>query len=376
MNSSDHISSILSFLNDFFPQPACSKELMNLSQIERKAKELEQEFETAGRFQKRNLKKQHEKALLETKEATNSVLQCIFDVIAGDLKPLLEKQSKSVSTVDPQAGSTLSSLKLPLTPEKDAISIFIEQLKLAFVKVINTLRIRSKELLAHNKSEIAKYGSLVSLDSSSWSKTSSMTEEAIDLLKLDDLIELIPNLRDEKKRISQGLNLSTGQIQEKSLQHIHELLSILKEGEKRGITVDLEDYHRIKALSLEIQQAFEIGKLHPLWNETEQYITKYNSQLKAEIARFRTAANRLVTSIRSLFPTLSDQCIPAVPEVLPTHKTMAELSQSVDDYLEWGNRALQGMKKIATTDELVKVSEAALQEGLIVPNTLLASLNE
>ena len=112
MSSGDlkSISGILSSLNDFLPSPVCTTELTKYSKLFQQHDELMQEIEKAGRLAKRSLKKKQEQLQNEIASSEEAVLQCIFNSIVKDLKPIIENQAESLSTVAPAFKRILTSL--------------------------------------------------------------------------------------------------------------------------------------------------------------------------------------------------------------------------------------------------------------------------
>jgi hypothetical protein len=376
--SSDYkiISEILASLNEFIPSPACAYELKAYSKLNRSYKKLDREIELAGRMQKRSLKKNQDKIVVDMRVAEDKVLQCIFDTLSNKLKPNLDNQAKNILSIAPDAANKLRSLRLPLTPEIETIGNFLEELRLIYDGTISQIKNICKNALIANKSKIEAYSGLISLSQSSLQQTSSLTSETLDVMKFEGLVDVLTVLLREEALINQQLASSTDHVQEKLLQTIHDLTYTIQEGAKRNIITDLEEYDRIKELTSAIQQTNQISDLNRLWNETSKYISKYRSLYKSEISRVRTEGNNIIIQVRSMFPILSDKWMPVPPEIVTSGVSINELNQFTKQMDDWKKQILNGLKNIASVEELTRVNEGALQEGINIPNTIIVNARE
>ena len=131
MVSSDNylqMSKISTKLGEFLSSSVCPKLLTQYSKISQKLTNLEQELEKAGRFQKRNVKKQVDDLEVELSKNKDKFLDCVFDIIVKDLKGELQNLASNLSTVDPQVVASIRELQLPLTAELEVITAFIDKL--------------------------------------------------------------------------------------------------------------------------------------------------------------------------------------------------------------------------------------------------------
>jgi len=370
------ISEILTKLNKLISKPVCAPELTKYSKLVQQYSQTTKEIDKAGRLAKRGLKRQQEQLQSDLTESEEVCLQCIFNSLVRDLKLILENQTQALSAVAPQAASLLRNIRFPLTSEIGAIITFIEDVEKAQADTTIQTRNLCKMLLNDNQSKIKIYKNLISLDERSYQQTKILTEDALDSLSVSDLLKSYSTLKEEQKLINQQLATSTDTVQQKLLQSVHELIYSIQEGAKREIIPDIEEYREVKELSSQVEVANTIDELNLLNTKVSQYIVKYSTAIKSEIARARTTGNNLITQIRGLFPTLSKKWMPSPPDVLPSKVSITDLMSYFDEINKWEKNILDVIKKISSVDELKQVTEASLQEGLSIPNTLIANVTE
>ncbi|MFX0053262.1 MAG: hypothetical protein ACFE8U_18450, partial [Candidatus Hermodarchaeota archaeon] len=234
-NNLERISDLIQGINEYLTAPACSNELTRLSKYFQQYKKLQKDIDQAGRLQKRGLKKQLEDLQNQITESEEACLKCIFDRIIHEIKPNLENQTRLLSTVSPQAVTFIQNLRLPITSEIPALTSFINEYKKVQNSITSDIKRVCTSLLQENKSNINLYSNLVTLESSSIQKTINMTENALNVMRLEDLLKAISSLKNESEIIKQQLNSSTEIVQQKLLQSTHELLSSIQEGTKRSL---------------------------------------------------------------------------------------------------------------------------------------------
>jgi hypothetical protein len=376
LNNLQQISDLIQGVNEYLSSPACSNELTRLSKHYQQHKKLQKDMEQAGRLQKRGLKKQLEDLQILITESEEACLKCIFDRIIQEIKPNLENQKRLLSIVSPQAVTFIQNLRLPLTSEITALASFINE----YNKVQNTITSDIKRvctsLLQESKSNVNLYSNLVTLDSSSIQRTITLTENALNVMRLEDLLEAISALKNESEIINQQLASSTEIVQQKLLQSTHELLSSIQEGTKRRIIPEFSEYPVIQQLLLQIERASTISELNQINSTLSKYVSKFNSSIKSEITRSRTSGKNIIVQIHNMFPTLSDKWMLPPPEFQTSGASIPEMINFLDQMINWKNKILEGMKRIATLDEMNQVAEGALQEGVAIPNTLLVNAKE
>ncbi|MFX1507201.1 MAG: hypothetical protein ACFFDC_14060 [Promethearchaeota archaeon] len=369
------ISDILSKINKLLSKPVCAPELTKLSKLIQQYSQLETEVDKAGRLAKRGLKKQQDELQSDLMASEEACLQCVFNSLIKDLKPLLETQIQALSAVAPQAASFLRNLRFPLTSEIDTMSSFLDEVEK--VQAETTVQIRSlcEVILNDNQSKIEMYKDLISLDPSIYQHTKILTKDTLNSLAISDLLKSYSNLKKEEELINQQLAASSENVQEKLLQSAHELIYSIQEGAKRKIIPDVEDYQEIKEIISQIEMAKSIGELNQLNSKISQYTTKYRTTLKSEITRARTTTRNLIVQIQGMFPGLKENWMASPPELDPK-ASITELMTYSEKINKWKNQIHDGMKKFASVEEMRQVTEGALQEGVSIPNTLLANASE
>ncbi|MFX0014928.1 MAG: hypothetical protein ACFFB2_07395 [Promethearchaeota archaeon] len=370
------ISEILTKLHRLISKPVCAPELTKYSKLVQQYSQLTTEIDSAGRLAKRGLKKQQEQLQSDMSKSEEVCMQCIFDALVRDLKPILENQTQALSAVAPQAASLLRDIRFPLTSEIRAVITFIEDVEKVQANTTIQTKNLCKGLLNDNQSKINNYKNLISLNERSFPQTKNLTEEALNSLSVSDLLKSYSTLKEEEKYINQQLATSTDTVQQKLLQSVHELSYSIQEGAKRNIIPNIEVYQEVNELSSQIEQAKTIDELNQLNTKVTQYTAKYSAAIKSEIARVRTTGNNLITQIRGLFPTLSDKWMPSPPDALPSKASITALTSYSDDLKKWEKSILNVIRKICSVEELKQVTEASLQEGLSIPNTLIANATE
>jgi len=376
LNNLQQISDLMQGVNEYLSSPACSNELTRLSKHYQQHKNLQKDMEQAGRLQKRGLKKQLEdlhNLIIETEE---TCLKCIFDRIIQDIKPNLESQKRLLSTVSPQAATFIQNLRFPLTSEINALASFINEFNKVQNTIASNLRRVCNSLLQENKSNVNLYSNLVTLDSNSIQRTITLTENALNVMRLEDLLEAISALKNESEIINQKLASSTEIVQQKLLQSTHELLSSIQEGTKRKTIPEFSEYQVVQQLLLQIERANTIGELNQINSTLSNYVSKFNSSIKSEITRSHTLGKNIIIQTRNMFPTLSDKWMPPPPEFQISGASIPEMINFLDQMINWKNKILECMKRIATLDEMNQVAEGALYEGITIPNTLLVNAKE
>ncbi|MHA2246253.1 MAG: hypothetical protein ACXADY_14910 [Candidatus Hodarchaeales archaeon] len=369
------ISEILTKINKLLSKPVCAPELTKLSKLVQQYAQLEKEARKAGRLAKRGLKKQQEQLRLDIADSEEACLQCIFSTLLKDLKPRLETQIQALSGVAPQASSLLRNLSFPMTSEIDTISSFLEEVKKVQADATIQTKTLCKVILDANQSKINIYKDLISLDQSQFKHTKILTEDTLNSLAISDLLKSYSALKKEEELINQQLAASSETVQEKLLLSAHELIYSIQEGAKRKIIPDIKEYQEIKEVISQIEVAKSIAELNQLNSKISQYITKYKTTLKSETTRTRTTTNNLIIQIRGMFPTLSDKWM-ALPPESSTKASITELMSYSEKMNKWENKILEGVKKLASVEEMKQVTEGALQEGVSIPNTLLANATE
>ncbi|MHA2203003.1 MAG: hypothetical protein ACW991_04885, partial [Candidatus Hodarchaeales archaeon] len=369
------ISEILSKMNKLLSKPVCAPELTKLSKLVQQYSQLEAEANKAGRLAKRGLKKQQEQLQSDSMASEEACLQCIFNSLIKDLKPLLENQVQALSTVAPQAASLLRELRFPLTSEIDTISSFLEEVEKVLAETAIQIRAFCKVILNDNQSKITIYKDLISLDQNLYQHTKILTEDTLNSLAISDLLKSYSALKKEEELINQKLAASAETVQEKLLQSAHELIYSIQEGAKRKIIPNIDDYQEIKEVITQIEAAKSIVELNQLNSKISQNITKYRTTLKSEITRARTTTNNLIVQIRGMFPTLSDKLMTSPPE-LSSKAPIAELMSYSEKVNKWKSQILDGVRKLVSVEEMKQVTEGALQEGINIPNTLLVNATE
>ncbi len=370
------ITDLLSRLNKHFTTPVCSRNLTILSKHIQKYSQLEEEVRSAGRIAKRGLKKQQEQMQSEKKKLEDECLDCIHRAIIETLKPELDSQANSLSTVAPQASKSLRSLNLPLTAEIEAIDEFIKNLETILKNSVNQVRDLCTKVLDENKSKITIYADLVSIESKELKQSQSLNGEILSAYDVKELVTIYSELLEEGKLIDSQLVSSKNLVQEKILQQTHELLFSIKEAEKKRVITDITEYQGISQLIKEIEQVKTIYELNQLHRSLSTLITKFSTTIKSEITRLKSSTNNEVVQVRGLFPTLSEKLIPLPPEISMTNASLSELTNYLERIQTWKTNVINGVKRIASTEEMYQVNEGVLQEGLSIPNTLLVNAKE
>ncbi|MHA2390025.1 MAG: hypothetical protein ACXACW_14995, partial [Candidatus Hodarchaeales archaeon] len=370
------ITDLLSRLNKHFSTPVCSRNLTSLSKQIQKYSQLEDEIRSAGRIAKRGLKKQQEEIQALIKTGEDDCLECIYESIVKTLKPRLNDQANSLSTVAPQAANSLKSLNLPLTSEINAIDDFIKNLETVLEISIRQVKDLCSKVLDENKSKITIYTDLFKIESSALKLSKSLNDEILSTYDPQGLIKVYFELKEEGKLIDLQLASSKNLVQEKMLQQTHDLLYSIKEAEKGKIITDSSEYQGIQQLISEIEQVKTIYELNQLHRSLSTLITKFSTTIKSEITRIKSSINNSIVQIRGLFPTLSDKLIPLPPEITMTNSSISELTNYLEQIQTWKTNVINGVKRIASTEELYQANEGVFQEGVSIPNTLLANAKE
>ncbi|MFX1512865.1 MAG: hypothetical protein ACFFCQ_09790, partial [Promethearchaeota archaeon] len=370
------LTEILERLNDFFLAPICTSHLTNLSKHIQLLNKLSEEIKSASMFQKRKLKKEFDDTKENLLAIEEKCLNCIFDGILKELKPRIDKQIQSLITLHPQTSRLLKGLKFPLTAEIDPISNFIDEIQSAQQDVLTDIRKLCQDQYLTNTTKIDTFKDLVTFDLTSYPKTNQLSSETIDLMKLDELIRIIPLLKKEDEELNKQLSTSKTVVQEKLLQMIHELNSAVQEGNKRGLVIEIINIQEISGLAEKIKTAVTIDELNQFNTIITQNTLKLSSFFKSEMNRIRADGNNLVASIRNMFPTLTAKWISAPPEISTTPSTLSEIVRNYDVMNNWQNQILEGIKHVVSLDEITQVTEGALQEGLAISNTLIVNLKE
>jgi hypothetical protein len=370
------ITDLLSKLNKHFSTPVCSRELTSLSKQIQKYSQLEDEIISAGRLAKRGLKKQQEEIQALIKKGEDNCLECIYESIVKTLKPKLDDQANSLSTVAPQAANSLKSLSLPLTSEITAIDDFTKNLEVILESSINQVRDLCSKILDENKSKITIYAGLVKLDSSKLKQSKKLNDDILSTYDPQGLIKVYSELKEEENLIDLQLSSSKNLVQEKMLQQTHELLHSMNEAERGKNETDKTEYQGIQQLISEIEQAKTINELNQLHRSLSTYITKNITAIKSEITRIKSSINNYIVQIRGLFPTLSEKLIPLPQEISMTNASISELKNYLEHIQSWKSNVISGVKRIASTEELYQVNEGVFQEGVSIPNTLLVNVKE
>ncbi len=370
------ITDLLSRLNKHFSTPVCSRNLTSLSKQIQKYSQLEDEIRSAGRIAKRGLKKQQEEIQALIKTGEDDCLECIYESIVKTLKPRLNDQANSLSTVAPQAANSLKSLNLPLTSEINAIDDFIKDLETVLEISIRQVKDLCSKVLDENKSKITIYTDLFKIESSALKLSKSLNDEILSTYDPQGLIKVYFELKEEGKLIDLQLASSKNLVQEKMLQQTHDLLYSINEAEKGKIITDSSEYQGIQQLISEIEQVKTIYELNQLHRSLSTLITKFSTTIKSEITRIKSSINNSIVQIRGLFPTLSDKLIPLPPEIAMTNSSISELANYLEQIQTWKTNVINGVKRIASTEELYQANEGVFQEGVSIPNTLLVNAKE
>jgi hypothetical protein len=372
----EQISNLIMRLNELSPSPVCSTELTNLSKLIQESVKINKEFEEAGRLQKRGLKKDLESAQKKIIESKESCLQCIFDTIVSSVKPILDHQVNALSAISPKAASLIRNLVFPLTSEISSLTSFIEELNQVQMSTISEVKRTCNVLLQENKAKIRLYSELITINLETTSKTNSLSEDALGVMSLGALLETFSILKKEGDLINKQLSASIETVQQKLLSTCHELLSAIQEGAKRNIISNIDEYQEIDPLLSQIEIAKTIDELNELNSKISSYTSKFSSILKSEITRIKTLNNQTITQVRNLFPTLSDKWMPESPEISISKASIAQLMNYNIQMNNWKKEILDGLKNIASVEELNQVTEGAIHEGVSIPNTLLANTRE
>ncbi|MFX0210981.1 MAG: hypothetical protein ACFFDT_33695, partial [Candidatus Hodarchaeota archaeon] len=370
------LTEILERLNDFFPAPICTSHLTNLSKHIQQMNKLSEEIKSASMFQKRRLKKEFDDSTEKIAESEEECFNCIFNAILKELKPRIDKQIQSLMTLHPQALRPLKGLKFPLTAEIAPINNFIDELQSTQQDVLTDIRKLCQDQYLINTTKVNTFKDLITFDLTSIPQTNQLSSETIDLMKLDELVRIIPLLKKEDEELNKQLSTSKTVVQEKLLQMIHELNSAIQEGNKRGLVIDSINFQEISGITEKIQSAGAIDELNQFNAIITQNTLKLSSFFKSEMNRIRAEGNNLVVSIRNMFPTLTAKWISPPPDILTTTSTLSETVRNYDVMSNWQNQILEGIKRVVSLDEINQVTEGALQEGLAISNTLIVNLKE
>jgi hypothetical protein len=370
------LTDLLSRLNTHFATPVCSRELTSLSKQIQDYSQLEKEMSSAGRLAKRGLKRQQEEMQSEIKKGEEKCLECIYDSVIQTLKPKIDNLTNSLSTVAPQASNSLKRLNLPITSEFNAIVEFLNNFESILESSTKNVSELCSKVLDENKSKITIYSDLVKIESRSLKLSNSLNNEILSTYDPQGLIDVYFELIEEGKHIDLQLASSKDLVQDKMLQQTHELLYAIDEAEKGGIISDKTEYQGIHKLISEIEQVQTIYELNQFHRSLSTLNTKFSATIKSEITRLKSSINNIIVQIRGLFPTASDKLIPVSPEISLTNASIPELSSYLEQIQSWKTNVINGVKRIATTEELYQVNEGVFQEGLTIPNTLLINAKE
>ncbi len=375
-NNFGKITNIVERLDEFFQSPICSAQLTNYSKLIQKVKKITNEYEAAGRRQKRNLKKDLEQFEQKSEELEEECLMCIFKAITSELKKYTDNQMQSLSAISPQAVQVIRDVKFPLTSEFDRIEQFIESFTSTQKSVLNQVKDFCINLLNENKKNIKAYSNLIQLDQLTYQQTNTLTSDALNIMKLEDIVAKILLLRRENESLSEKLNSSSDTVQAKLLLTIHDLISAVQEGGKQNIIPNMEEYEGINDIKVKIENAGTLDELKQLNLEVSNFSNKYSTLLKSEINQLRAEGNNMIVNLRSMFPTLSDKWMPEPPPILPSRVSISELIMIFRNMDKWKKQILDGIKNITSSEELNQVAEGFIQEGLTISNTLLINLQE
>ncbi|MHA1968154.1 MAG: hypothetical protein ACW964_10175 [Candidatus Hodarchaeales archaeon] len=365
-NNLGKISTIVERLNEFFPSPICSTQLTNYSKIIQKIKKTTNEFEKAGRRQKRSLKGELEQLEKESEEFEEECLKCVFNAITSELKQYSDNQTQALSAISPQAVQVIRDVKFPITSEFDTIELFIESFTRTQKTVLNQVKDVCNNLLVENKMIVKTYSDLIQLDQSSYQQTSTLTSDALNVMKLEDIVAKISVLRRENALLSEKLSSSSDNVQERLLLTVHDLISAVQEGGKQNIIPDMKEYESINDLKVKIENTDKLDELRQLNREVSSFSNKYSSLLKSEINHLRAEGNNMIVNI----------WMPEPPSIMSSSAPISELIMIFRSMNKWKNQILDGIKNISSSEEVNQVAEGFLQEGLTISNTLLINLQE
>ena len=356
------LAALLSRLNTHFTAPVCSRELTSLSKQIQDYSKLETELSSAGRLAKRGLKKQLEEMESEIKKGEEKCLECIYDSLIKTLKPKIDDLTNNLSTVAPQASNSLKRLNLPITSEFTAIENFLDQFERILESSTKNVSELCSKILDENKSKITIYSDLVKIESRSLKLSNSLNNEILSTYDPQGLIDVYFELIEEGKHIDLQLASSKDLVQDKMLQQTHELLYAIDEAEKGGIITDKAEYQGIHKLIGEIEQVQTIYELNQFHRSLSTISTKFSTTIKSEITRVRSSINNIIVQIRGFFPTASDKYIPVSPEISLTNATIPELTSYLEQIQSWKTNVINGVKRIATTEELYQVNEGVFKK--------------
>ena len=377
MVSSDNyvnMSKISTKLGEFLSISVCPKLLTQYSKLSQQFTNLKQELEKAGRFQKRNVKKQVDDQEAQLSEIKEKFLDCVFDIIVTDLKGELQNLASNLSTVDPQVVTSIRELQMPLTAELEVITTFIDKLADVQQNIVVGVREICENILLLNKSNISTYSDILSLDQNLYEKTKSLTTDSLSVMRLEELLKTRIQLLKEKEALTQRLASSQGSVQENLMQIVHELNSATTEAIKRDLITTTDT--NVSEYISKIKMSKSIEELNTINIEIQKYSQEFSSSFKSELNRLRVTGSNLASNIRTLFPTLSDKWIPTPPEINIANIPINKIISTFDRETSWLKDITTGMKNIASTEEIKQVTTYCVQEGLIIPNTLLANLTE
>ncbi|MHA1237130.1 MAG: hypothetical protein ACTSQ9_05665, partial [Candidatus Hodarchaeales archaeon] len=331
-------------------------------------------MEKAGRFQKKNIKKDLEDQEVQLSKGKDKFLDCVFDIIVNDLKGELKDLASNLSTVDPQVVASIRELQLPLTAELEVITPFIY--KLADVQKLIVFGVRQicENILLLNKSNITTYSDILSLDQNLYENSKNLTIDSLGVMRLEELLKARMQLLKEKEALTQRVASSQESVRENLMQLVHELNSATTEAIKRDL-IKKTDRNVSDYLS-KIQMSKSVEELNEINTEIQNFSQEFSSSFKSELNRLRITGSNFASKIRTLFPTLSDKWIPTPPEINIANIPINKIIPTFDSLTSWLKNITSGMKNIASTEEIKQVTTYCVQEGLIIPNVLLANLTE
>ncbi|MFX0116726.1 MAG: hypothetical protein ACFFB3_19415, partial [Candidatus Hodarchaeota archaeon] len=323
--------------------------------------DLSQQMSEASFLQKRKLKKEVQATSSTLQKSTKDLRKCAFHTLQ-DLWIGLNEMVREIAVVVPDVTSGIQEFHLPHGPAAKDMLEFGMSFSKFYLELKERFREEATSALEQNKDTVNRYSKYISLDPSSVETTEKITAEAIGLMSVREMLDLLHTMRKETESIRSARKGVEDKIQMVIVNEATGLIELLETCDSIGIDYESTLDLRTQATWV-VEQAHGTESVDQLF-ELEKRITSlgkdFVSTLRAKNFSIKSETEKEASRFSAILQGRDvEELLPKPPEVDMGSSDALELIRSIEAMRTWQKKTLFGMKRVVNANELLTVIKTA-----------------
>ncbi|MFQ5980268.1 MAG: hypothetical protein ACE5OZ_19205 [Candidatus Heimdallarchaeota archaeon] len=372
---SEQLEKLMSQIREI-DRTACMDPFGSMMNAKEQLNDFLQEMSNASFFQKRKIKKEIQATSLSLQKSTKNLKKCVFHALQ-DLWIALNEMIREIAVVVPDVTTGIQKFQMPHGPAAKNLLDFGADFSQFYLDLIQRFRDEAVSALEKNKDIVNRYSKYITLDQASIETTERTTAEAIGIMAIREVLDLLHTLRKETKSIRSARRGVEEKIQMAIVNQATGLIELLETCDSIGIDYESTLDLRTQATWV-VEQAHGTESVDQLF-ELEKRITSlgkdFVSTLRAKNFSIKSETEKEVSRFSAILQGRDvDDLLPKPPDVDMGSSDALELIRSIETMRTWQRKTLFGMKRVVNANELQTVIKTARSMKIEIPSEMDAKI--